>query len=174
MGGSNSHLYTTHKPKLMNTRENLCLHSELITPTSYYNKQFEVINDKHWVFLPGSLAVFFLLPQLWSFSVTAVWSLTQRSTNSVSSVLSCGYEDPASSAQYYLSVWKIKLYSEFVLLSPLLTFSNFLSLFSFCPSASPSCSSPPFPMRSLRPSSELVWLLRAVPVLLETPLQYSY
>lgn len=35
-------------------------------------------------------------------------------------------------------------------------------------------SSPPSSMWSLRPTSELVWLLGAVPMLLETPLQICY
>lgn len=41
------------------------------------------MNDKHWIFLLGFLAVFvsLVLLLLWRFTVSTVWSLTQGSTN---------------------------------------------------------------------------------------------
>ncbi len=121
----------------MKTRENLCLPSELIKPTSYYNKQFWVINDKHWMFLLGSLAVFL------SLSIAAALEVLNYS----SVVTDTG-------------VHELQLSPAFTVLSPsfedasivkcpsVYPSSNFLSLFLFL---SPACSLP-----SLRGLSDLL------------------
>lgn len=108
---------------------------------------------------------------LWRFSVTAVWSLTQGCTNSVSLVFSCSYRVPDSLQLPALTSLSPSIEdAALVKVRPSVYPSSNLSLSLH----SLSCSYPPFPMRSFRPPGELVWLLRAVPVLLETPLQYSY
>lgn len=141
------------------------------------------IPTKQFGLLMINIACFFLVSitkLLWRFSVTAEWSLTQRSMNCVSLVLDCGYEVPASHSYHHLQNYlprlkmRLSVYVSFCLPPPPPPSLQMSLSFSFLLTASLGCSSPPFPMRSLRPPCELVWLLRAVLVLLETPHQYSY
>lgn len=84
------------------------------------------------MFLLGSLAVFSITKLLWRFSVSAEWSLTQRSMNCVSLVLDCSFEVPACRShhhlQNYLPFMKMQLLSKCPSVYRLLTFSLFCSL----------------------------------------------